>query len=210
MNFFLYQPESLVTINAIFGQMFGRFPWVMIFGAIFLVVFCLAILFSKFFKWQLKNVVIIIIGLAWLPLLIQFSYSSIVEFKAIANFIGASEAEQINWRFCNLDKNYRLGGGFCNIYPFTKEIEAIVPLGSKIHIISTNIVVYLKYYLYGSYNIVDLKSADYIILYMADTKFLYEAEKLYSLQGDVKDYLGDFSILRSYSQTTVIFKRQIK
>jgi len=210
MNFFLYQPEAFFTINIILGQMMGPVPAVLFFGGIFIVIVLLAFFFKRRFNWSVKNIIIVAVLIAWLPLLFQFTYSSITDLKNIYNFVDAPEESQILWRYCSLDKNYNSNGTACDLYPFAKAVKSLVPLGSSIRLFAPNIEVYLRYYLYDSYRIDTSGLADYFIFYKTPRTYLYEAGKLYFLQNNKKEYLGDFTIVKLYGPYSGIFKRTIK
>ncbi|MCX6792474.1 MAG: hypothetical protein NTY12_00435 [Candidatus Falkowbacteria bacterium] len=210
MNFFLYQPELFYSINIIPGQIIGSISAILFFGGIFASILLFGFSLARLFKWPIKNIIIISALIAWLPLLFQFSYSSIIDFKNIYNFVDAPEEAQILWRYCSLDRNHGLGGGICGIYPFAQVSKKLIPAGASVKIFSTNIGIYLRYFLYNYFVVTNQDTADYFILYRSSKAFAFEDGKLYILEGNDRRYLGDFTMINRFDADTAIFKRVIK
>ncbi len=208
MNILFYQPEYLSTINVILGRMVGSVSLVELCGIIFIVALLIGLILSCRFKWKLQSVVMTAILLGWLPLAAQFFYSTSIEFSKTKAFIGASESEQIMWRYCRIDQEQHLGGGFCSLYPFSKEVIAKVPQDKTIHILSSNIGIYLRYFLFGSYNVTDkIENADYILLYRSAQRFELAQGVLYRVSDQNREALGTVEVISQPAANEVIFKK---
>jgi hypothetical protein len=205
--FFHYQPELFHTINIVQSYLLWSMPITLVIGIAFIIAQLISWLLSKFFKFSKIRIFILITGLAWLPLALNFFYNSLVDFNLIKNFIGASEEMQIIWRSCNFDKNYQTKKGLCNLYSFTKTIKEKVPPHAKLRIFSTNLDIYLKYYLVDDYQITETNDYDYLITYRTPATFFYDNGKLYNITDNHEELLGSFINIYVLDNSSMIFKR---
>jgi hypothetical protein len=208
MNIFFYQPEYLSTINVILGQMVGTISLVGWCGIIFIIVLLVGLICSRRFGWKLQSVVMISLLIGWLPLACQFMYSTSIEFSKTAPFVNAPLSEQILWRYCRIDHEQRLGGGFCSLYPFSQEVIARVPQDKTLYILSSNIGIYLRYFLYGRYEVTDtIDKADYILLYRSAERFELTKGVLYRVTEQGKQELAQVEVVGQPAANEVIFKK---
>lgn len=205
MNFFTHQPELLSTINVILGSKIGAVPATIFFGLLFIILALIAFVFLRR-VWPLSTIILSAAAIAWLPLFTQFVYSSAKEFNETWFMLSGSTEEQIIWRHCRIDKNQKLGGGFCILYPFVEKIKETVPEGKTIAYADAALAPYLMYYLYKEYEIVPAQMADYFILYRPVVPYIYENGILYK-SGEPRTRLGEFELVVSLAQNQSIFKR---
>ncbi len=207
MKILLYQPEYLSTINVILGQMVGRLSLVEWCGIVFILLLLIGLMLSRRFGWTIQSIFMISLLIAWLPLAFQFLYSTSVEFSKTNAFIFAPESEQLHWRYCRIDQEQRLGGGFCSLYPFSEEVKRKVPPGATIHVLSSNIGIYVRYLLYGPYQITDeVEKADYILLYRSAERFELTKGILYRVTDQERQALGKVEVISQPAVNEVIFK----
>lgn len=167
MNFFYYQPEDLASINIILGPKLFGWPAVLIFGIAFIMSAGIGYVLARRFKKNPLSIIAACAAVAWLPILANFLYSSVIEFNNTWFALNMPVEQQIIWRYCVIDKNQNLGGHFCAIYPFVTKVRELVPPQSSIAFIRTQASTYLGYYLYRDYHIVDATEAEYVIEYLS-------------------------------------------
>jgi hypothetical protein len=193
MNFFIHQPEILLTINFILGPSLGGFAAVSIFSAAFLLLALLGYFVARRYKWDRSTLIFALAALLWLPLLAQSIYSSFREFNDTWFTLGLREREQIIWRYCRIDSYQHLGGGFCELYPFIEHVRQTVPKNSRIALVTSNLWAYFNYYLYADYTMVEPAQADYILVYNSGP---FD-----------KKVLDGFEATAAFSNAEFIFKR---
>jgi|GEM_PF-2396262 hypothetical protein len=205
MNFFTHQPELLSTINVILGSKIGAVPATVFFGLLFLIALLLGFIFFRR-TWSWSAIILSAAAIAWLPLFTQFVYSSAKEFNETWFMISATAEEQIIWRHCRIDKNQKLGGGFCGLYPFVEKIKASVPKGKTVAYADAALAPYLMYYLFKEYKVAPAQTADYFVLFRPVVPYIYENGILYK-SGEPRLELGKFELIVSLAQNQAIFKR---
>ncbi len=217
MNFFVYQPEYLFSINTIFSPLIFKYSGDMVIGLLGIIV-CLVILIWQKYRGRKfsSQHIIYVCTLLWLPLFFQFFYSNIIEIKNTIFMINKSTQEQMRWRSCAIDFNQQLGGGLCQVSKFVELVKKEIPKGSMIAFASGSVSLFPEYYLISDYNITtDYSKAQYILLYHPLENFnLAEDGRLSTIeveeQGNKiidKDFLGYFQVEAQLNPQMVIFKR---
>jgi len=194
MNFFSHQPELLSTINVILGSKIGNLPATMIFGILFIVITLIGLIFLRR-RFSFSTIVLTAAAIAWLPLFSQFAFSSAKEFNDTWFAIFRPTEEQIIWRYCRIDKYQNLGGGFCGVYPFVEKVRQLIPSGSRIAYVDSNLQPYLVYYLYKEYKTTNLREADYFLVYRPKAPLN-------------KDVIDDFEAIGQFGNDQIIFKKK--
>lgn len=217
MNFFVYQPEYLFSINTIFSLLILKYSGVLIIGSLGIIVSLLILVWRKYQKRRFTSQhIIYVCTLLWLPLFIQFFYSNVIEIKNTIFMINKSTQEQMRWRSCAIDHNQQLGGGLCQVSKFVELVKNVIPKGSAIAFASGPVSLFPEYYLISDYNITtDYSKAQYVLLYHPLENFNLTADgglskiELENQSNKIihEDFLGYFQVESQLGPQMVIFKR---
>ena len=217
MTLLFDQPEVLSTINIVQGFLYKDVPLLWIIGGIFIfATFILVILKIKFdiLKINFTSIIIFIILIFWLPLLINFFYNNVYDFKENLEMFKHDVSGKRIIRYCNMDRRQGLNGEFCDLMPFIKVIKETIPKNSTVKISSKlGMSPYFYYYdLYALYNFVhDPRQADYVIFYYSPD-YYFKNDILYQAKNDFNNLaedrkIGKFSIIKRTGAYLVIFKK---
>lgn len=178
MNFSIFQPEVLSTINVIMGSRIGSISSTLFFGVLFILVVIVGLIVLRK-KYSFSSIIIYAALICWLPLLIQFSYNLVKEFNDTWFALFQPESEQIVWRYCRIDKYQNLNGNLCGLYPFIEQVKKNIPRGAKVSYANSSSAPFLSYYLYRDYEMTSNDKAEYIVLYRPYKPHFYENGVLY-------------------------------
>ncbi len=220
MNLLFFQPEHISTINLILSPLWFGTPAVLICGLAGSVILLVAAAAYALRGRRLSpKGIVALCCLAWLPLFMQFIYSSFVEAKDSWLVFNQSEGDQIAWRNCRIDSFQRLGSGLCFVEPFSRDVREAIPAGAIVTLGRSNLNQYLLYYLYGApYTFTaDMVRADYYIAYRSsDQLVLREDQRLFRRPLEqigqpwdfaTAEYLGRYSVVIEIGPNQTVFKR---
>lgn len=208
-HFFAFQPEVLSTINFMPGSMLSGHSATFIFGALFFIL-ALVVLIARHYEKlsvSLPTVIMVTALIAWTPLGVQFFLNEVRVLRQswLASFSPLNE--QIDWRYCHIDKAQRLGGDFCGLRSFVGKLKEYVPAGSSVGMANSTIGPYLMYYLFDSYRVNYSEAGEYLIIFHPIEAYFYDGRELFVLKNGEKLSLGSYAAVFAFGSNQAVFKK---
>jgi hypothetical protein len=211
---FLETMEKLNSINKTLALSFGSLSTIVIFGLGLYFLWFIFFMYKsrgipELKKINTKMVLLVLIVIVWLPVFIESTSANWSKiFKEVELVTATTEIKSEN-RLCIADKNSNLKGGACLMEPYIKEVKTLVPIGSKVVIISDAYYgLFLKYRFIADYQVTSRELADYWLFYGSRVAYQIDSNsELLEVTGDSKKNWGRFEVLKIIDQNRVILKK---
>lgn len=196
-----------MSVNFLLGSKIGNWPATPLCGLLFIVAAAIGFIFWRR-RFSLASIILTAAAVAWLPLFVHFAATLGRESADSWDVLFLPQDQQIVWRYCRIDQNQHLGGGFCNIYPFYEEVRRRIPEGASVSLADSVLGPYMAYYLYPSYKTAYGPAGDYVVVYRPARPFVYEEGQLFQIIDGRAETWGAYEMIAKYSAQEMILKRK--
>jgi hypothetical protein len=162
-----------------------------------ILILLLVFLFLSGKSRFVKKWLLLILMISWLPMYLNYSYNNLYGFEDNLKMINQPMSAKQQQRYCAVATNIGSQNFFCGLFPFLDYVFATVEPGSFVKWISnTDSDPYVNYQLKTKFNLVrDIKEADYLILYYAPDRYVFNQDMLYRIdQSGKSEALGKYMI----------------
>lgn len=205
-------PEAFYTINIIRSIDINEISIVLILGILlFFIIFIIYyIKSSSKLKFNLNNLILVIIFIFWIPVYLIIFYNNIYDLQE--NFVeykNKNVLERHKIRLCNMEKVHSSNGQICQLFSYIELVNDSIPSSSLVKIISSPFIEpYLHYYLYPDYDFTyDIKNANFVLFYMSQEEYFIENSILKKKLNKKNEEIGSYKIIKSAGPGKFILKK---